>query len=206
MKLLPTSDMALAELLIGVIELLEQLTNNPIQKILLNDASEFTSKDFKDYCMATGINVVHPMLLNDRQNDLAKLSMMQLNIIAKSLMLKAKLPTTIWGHAILHVATLVRILPTTYLGCSPIQLVSRFEPNVSHLCIFGCAVYVYMAHPRPMKMEPQRSLGIYVGFKSPSIVKYLKPMTREVSAARFHDCTIDETFFPTLGGELAVKI
>ena len=50
-------------------------------------------------------------------------------------------------------------------------------------------------------MGPQRRLGIYIGFHSPSIIKYLEPLTGDVFTARFADYQFDETIFPILGGE-----
>jgi hypothetical protein len=50
-------------------------------------------------------------------------------------------------------------------------------------------------------MGPQRRLGIYVGFDSPSIIRYLEPLTGDVFKARFEDCHFNETVFPPLGGE-----
>ncbi|KAL4021530.1 hypothetical protein IC575_020332 [Cucumis melo] len=49
-------------------------------------------------------------------------------------------------------------------------------------------------------MGPQRRLGIYVGFESPSIIRYCEPLTGDVFTARFADCQFNETNFPTLGG------
>ncbi|GJT93225.1 disease resistance CC-NBS-LRR class family protein [Tanacetum coccineum] len=63
-----------------------------------------------------------------------------------------------WGHAILHAATLIRIRPTSYHTYSPLQLVFGQEPNISHLRIFGCAVYVPIAPPQRTKMGPQKRL------------------------------------------------
>ena len=51
------------------------------------------------------------------------------------------------------------------------------------------------------KMGPQIRLGIYVGFDSPSIIRYLEPLTRDLFTARFADCRFDETNFLQLGGE-----
>ncbi|CAB4263719.1 unnamed protein product [Prunus armeniaca] len=53
-------------------------------------------------------------------------------------------------------------------------------------------------------MGPQRRLGIYIGFDSPTIIRYLEPMTRDTFTTRFVDCHYDETFFPPLGGEKTV--
>ncbi|CAL8996920.1 unnamed protein product, partial [Prunus brigantina] len=53
-------------------------------------------------------------------------------------------------------------------------------------------------------MGPQRRLGIYVGFDSPSIIRYLEPLTGDIFRARFADCHFDETIFPLLGEEKSV--
>ncbi|XP_070667413.1 uncharacterized protein [Malus domestica] len=53
-------------------------------------------------------------------------------------------------------------------------------------------------------MGPQRRLRIYVGFDSPSIIRYLEPLTEDIFTARFVDCHFDETVFPSLGGEKTV--
>jgi hypothetical protein len=50
-------------------------------------------------------------------------------------------------------------------------------------------------------MRPQRRLRIYIGFHSPSIIKYLEPLTEDVFTTRFVDCQFDETIFLILGGE-----
>ncbi|XP_052291686.1 uncharacterized protein LOC127900572 [Citrus sinensis] len=50
-------------------------------------------------------------------------------------------------------------------------------------------------------MGLQRRLGIYVGFYSPSIIRYLEPLTGDLFTARFADCHFDEQIFPSLGGE-----
>jgi hypothetical protein len=78
---------------------------------------------------------------------------------------------------------------------------SEREPNLSHLKIFGCTVYVPISPPQRTKMGPQRRLGIYIGFHSPSIIKYLEPLTGDIFTVCFADCQFDETIFPILGGE-----
>jgi len=122
-------------------------------------------------------------------------------MVARPMIMKSKLPVTAWGHAILHAAALIRIRPTSYHTSSPLKLVFGQEPNISHLRIFGCAVYVPIAAPQRTKMGPQRRLGIYVGYESPSIIKYLEPSMGDLFTARFADCHFVESTFPTLGGD-----
>ena len=64
---------------------------------------------------------------------------------------------------------------------------------------FGCDVYVPIAPPQRSKLGPQRRIGIYVGFNSPSIICYLEPATGDVFTAHFADCHFDEIVFPPLG-------
>ena len=73
------------------------------------------------------------------------------------------------------------------------------EPNISHLRIFGCAIYVPIAPPQRIKMGPQRRLRIYVGFETHLIIRYLEPLTGDIFTARFADCQFNEVVFPTLG-------
>ena len=51
-------------------------------------------------------------------------------------------------------------------------------------------------------MGPHRRLGIYIGYESPSIIKYLELLIGDVFTATFIDCHFDETIFPTLGGKM----
>ena len=199
--LLSSRNMAFAILLAQIIRLRAQFSDYNIGTIRLDNAGEFTSKAFNEFCASIGIRVEHPVAHVHTQNGLAESFIKRLQLIARPLIMKTNLPLTVLGHAILHAATLVRIRPTSYHKFPPLQLVSGREPNISHLRIFGCAVYVPITPPQRTKMGPQRKLGIYVGFESPSIIKYLEPMTCDLFTARFAECHFNENIFPKLGAE-----
>ena len=170
-----------------MIKLRAHFPDYPIKKIRLDNAGEFTSHAFNEYCMSIGIEVEHPVAHVHTQNGLAESLIKRLKLIARPLLMKANLPMTTWGYAILHAAVLIRIRPTSYHKYSPLQLVFGQQPNISHLRIFGCAVYVPIPPPKRTMMGPQRRLGIYVGYDSPSIIKYLEPSTCDLFTARFAD-------------------
>jgi hypothetical protein len=44
-------------------------------------------------------------------------------------------------------------------------------------------------------------MGIYVRFQSPSILKYLAPLTGDLFTTRFVDCIFNEDHFLVLGGD-----
>ena len=66
--------------------------------------------------------------------------------------MKTMSPTSAWGHAILHAATLIRLRSTNYHKVSPLQLVVAKKPNISHLGIFVCVVHVPVPPPNRAKM------------------------------------------------------
>ncbi|KAM2825188.1 hypothetical protein COP1_035011 [Malus domestica] len=202
--LLSTRNVAFARLLAQIIKLQAQFPYHPIKSIRLDNAGEFTYQTFDDYCMTLGIDVEHHVPHVHTQNGLAEAFIKRLQLIARTLLKKTKLPISAWGHAILHATSLVRLRPITNHQYSSIQLVFRHQPNISHLRVFGCDVYVPIALPQRTKMGPQRRLGIYVGFDSPFIIKYLEPLTGDMFTARFAECHFDETVFPSLGGEKTV--
>jgi hypothetical protein len=151
--------------------------------------------------MSLGIEIEHSVPHVHTQNGLAEAFIKRLQIIARTLLMRTKLSVSAWGHAILHAAALIRLRPIANHQYSPLQLVFGNQPNISHLRIFGCVVYVPIAPPQRIKMGPQRHLGLYIGFDSPSIIRYLEPQTGDIFTARFADCHFDEKVFPPLGGD-----
>jgi len=143
--------------------------------------------------MSIGIDIEHLVAHVHTQNGLAESFIKRIQLIARPLLMRCKPPISTWGHAILHAASLIRIRPTSYHNSSPLELVFGREPNISHLRIFGCAVYVPIPPPQRTKMSPQRRLGIYVGYESPSIIIYLEPTTGDLFTARFADYHYDES-------------
>ncbi|KAJ9540031.1 hypothetical protein OSB04_026537 [Centaurea solstitialis] len=204
--LLSTRNAAFPKLLAQIIKLRAHHPDYPIKSIRLDNAAEFTSKTFDDYCMTLGIDVEHPVAYVHSQNGLAEALIKRLQIIARTLVMRTKLPISAWGYAILHAATLVRLRPIATQPFSAYQLVTGYEPDVSHLRVFGCLVNVPIEPPKRSKFGPQKRRGIYVGYESPSIIRYLEPLTGDLFTARHADCDFDETIFPSLGGDLHVDV
>ena len=203
--MLSTCNVAFVRLLVQIIRLKAHFPDYPIKKIRLNNAGEFIFKVFDDYCISVGIEVEHLIAHAHTQNGLAEAFIKRLQLIARPLLMRTKLPIYAWGHTILHVASLVRIQPTANHQQLPFQLVLGQIPNPPHLRVFGCTVQVPIAPLQHTKMGPQRRSGIYIGFDSPLIIKYLEPLTRDVFRARFADFHFDEVNFPSLGGDKLPK-
>ena len=101
----------LLKLLAQIIKLRAHHLDYPIKSIRLDNAGEFTSQTFDEYCMSVGIDVEHHVPHVHTQNGLAKAFIKRLQMIARTLVMRTKLPESAWGYAILHAAMLVRLRP-----------------------------------------------------------------------------------------------
>jgi hypothetical protein len=138
--LLSTRNHAFARFIAQIIKLRAHYLENPIKSIWMDNAPEFSSKSFNDYCMALGINVEHSVPYVHTKNGLAEFLIKRVKLIARILLQNCKLPTSCSGHAVLHATDLIQIRPTAYHAASPLQLVYGNQPNIFHLRKFGCAV------------------------------------------------------------------
>ena len=101
-----------------------------------------------------GIDVEHLVAHVHAQKDLKKSFIKCLKLIARPLPMKSKLLIFIWGHIILRVASLVKIIPSAYHKYSHLQLVFGIPPNIFYLWTFGYAVYMPITapHKRPIRV------------------------------------------------------
>ena len=161
----------------------------------MDNAAEFRSKTFEDFCTATGIHLMYSVPYEYSQNGLVEAYIKKLQMVARPLLLHAKLPATLWGHAILHAAALLRLRPTLLNPITSQELLTSHTPNISHLRIFGSRVWVPRPEPLRCTISAHREEGIYMGFDSPSILKYFVPSTRALLRARFQNYVFEENVF-----------
>lgn len=74
------------------------------------------------------------------------------------------------------------------------------QPNIFHVWIFGCVVYVPIAPPQLTKMTPKEGLGyllVWISFTQ----KIFESYDWSFFKARFVDCHFYESVYPTLWGQ-----
>lgn len=84
--LLSTHNLAFARLFAQIICLRAHFPNNAIKTIHLDNAGEFTSQAFNDYCMFVRINVEHHVAHVYTQNGLVESFIKRLQLIARPLL------------------------------------------------------------------------------------------------------------------------
>jgi len=107
--LLSTCNVAFARFFAQIIRLRVHFPDYTIKKVRLDNAGEFMSQAFNDYCMSIGIAVEHLVAYVHTQNGLAESLIKCLQLIGRPLIMRTKLPISISGHAILHAAALICI-------------------------------------------------------------------------------------------------
>ena len=80
--LLSTCNVSFSRLLAQIIRLQAHFLDYPTKQIRLDNAGEFISKAFDDYCMSVGIEVEHPIAHVHTQNGLAEAFIKRLQLIA----------------------------------------------------------------------------------------------------------------------------
>jgi transposase InsO family protein len=81
--LLSTRNHTFTRFIAQIIKLKAQYPDSPIKSIRMDNAAEFSSKAFNDYCMALGINMEHSEPYVRTQNGLAESLIKRVKLIAR---------------------------------------------------------------------------------------------------------------------------
>jgi transposase InsO family protein len=94
MSLLSTRNHTFAKIMAQLIKLKAHYPEHRIQSIQMDNAANFSSRAFNDYCMTLGIQVQHSILYVHTQNGLAKSLIKRIKLIVRPLLMNCKLPTS----------------------------------------------------------------------------------------------------------------
>jgi hypothetical protein len=157
--LLSTRNHVFMKFMTQVIRLKVNYPEHRIKSIRMDNAMEFSSRTFNDYCMTQGIEVQHFVPYVHTQNGLVKSLIKRIKLIARQLLQDCNLPISCCGPIVLHIAVLVQLHSTIYHTTSPLQLVCGYQLGNSHLRKFGCVVYTTILPLKPTSMCPHRNWG-----------------------------------------------
>jgi hypothetical protein len=109
MCLLSTLNHSFTKFMTQVIRLKANYPEYSIKSIRMDNAAEFLSRAFNDYCMGQRIKIQHSVPYVHTQNGLAKSLIKRIKLIARPLIQDYNLLTSCWGHAVLLVADIVQV-------------------------------------------------------------------------------------------------
>jgi uncharacterized membrane protein YvbJ len=100
------------------------------------------------------------------------------------------LPTSLWVEATSTAVYIQNRSPHAILGQkTPEEAFTGENPNVGHLRIFRCPIYIHVSKEKRTKMEPSEKKGIFVGYNETS-----KAYRIYVPGQRYIEVSRDVTF------------
>jgi hypothetical protein len=127
-----------------------------------DNAEEFLHGKFAEICKEKGIGQTQSAPYTPNQNPTEK----YMDILvsgARSLLYTSGLqPDKFWTHAIQH-RTLLQNFMALPGRCTPYELATGKQPNVSTLRIFGCEAMAYIERDKRKKFTPKTERCIYLG-------------------------------------------
>ena len=137
-------------------------------KILRSDnGTEFMSKNMTQYLASHGILHQSSCVGTPQQNGVAECKNRDLLEKTRALMLHMHVPKMFCSHGVLSAAYLINRLPSRVLQFkSPLEVLQKQPPNLSHLRVFGCTYFVHIQNLHRDKLDPRAAKCVFLGYSS----------------------------------------
>lgn len=136
-------------------------------KTWMSDAGgEYKSAAFDKLLLDSGIRILQSAPHTPQQNGRAERFMCTFMDKAEAMRHEACLPTSWWEFAIEHAVHVYNRTPARRLKWqTPYEYLYDEQPQINHLCVFGCGAYVHIpVDVCTNKLAPKSELMTYIGF------------------------------------------
>ena len=149
---------------VDFVTMAENLTNKKVKKIR-SDNAEYTSNKFIEFCKKHGIARETSIPYTPEQNGVSERMNRSLVEMARSMLHHADIPLSFWAEAVSTACYLRNRSPTsTFKGETPHERWFGVKPDVEHLRVFGCRVYVHIPDKKRRKLDKKAFDGVFVGY------------------------------------------
>jgi hypothetical protein len=172
--------------------LIENLFERKIKILRSDNGGEYTSKEFVNFCKDVGIKRELTTPYNPQQNDVAERKNRTIMEVVKNMIYDQDLPMCLWAEAAMAVVYGQNRLSHSALGLkTPEEMFTGKKPEVIHLKIFGCPVFIHIRKEKRNKLDPSGKKGIFVGYCEVSkAFRIYIPSHHHIEISR--DVTFDE--------------
>ena len=172
--------------------IVEQETGTTIKTFRTDRGGEFTSKEFNDFCVESGIKRHLTAPYSPQQNGLVERRNRTLLEMTRSILKHMNIPNWLWGEAVRHATYLInRVSTRTLEGLVPYECYKGKKPNIDHLRVFGCIGYVKIDKAHLKKLDDRSRALVHLGTEPGSkAYRLFDPATRRVVVSR--DVVFDE--------------
>ena len=138
--------------------LIENHKEKKIKTFRLDNGEEFTSNEFKELCRDSRIKRELSTPYNQQHNGVAKRNNRMIMEAAREMLHDQDIPMHLWAEAARTSVYVQNRTPHRVL-----ENKSDKKPEVSHLRIFSCPVYIHIPKEKGTKLDPSGKKGIFVG-------------------------------------------
>jgi hypothetical protein len=117
-----------------------------------------------------------------QQNGVAERKNKTICEAAKAMMFDQDLPNYLWAEATLTAVYIQNRCPhAIWKDKNPEEFFSGIKPEVGHLRIFRCPVYIHVPKEKRTKMQPSGKKGFFVGYnENPKSYMIYVPGQRQI--------------------------
>jgi hypothetical protein len=109
------------------------------------------------------------MPYNPQQNEVAERKNKTICEAVKAMMFDQDPPNSLWEKATSTAVYIQNMCPHAILkDKTPEEVFSWIKPEVGHLRIFGCPMYIHVPKEKRTNMEPLGKKGVFVGYSENS--------------------------------------
>ncbi len=147
---------------------------NQVKTYTGQDLKYFRSDDTEEYqglqptFKEKGILWEKSALYAEDQDGVSERSIRTVLERARTMLIHAGLPSSLWPEAIAEACYITNRLPIKALnGKTPYEAWYKKKPNLANLCVYGCNAYVVDYHAKSKgKIAPRSWIGTLVGYES----------------------------------------
>jgi hypothetical protein len=146
-------------------DLIENISERNIKILRSDNGGEYTSKEFVKFCKDVGIKREVTTPYNPQQNGVAERKNKTIMEAVKTMIHDQYLPMCLWVEVAMIAAYVKNQLSHSALELkTPEEMFTGKKPEVSHLKIFACLVFIHILKEKRNKMEPLGKKGVFVGY------------------------------------------
>ena len=133
------------------------------------NGGEFTSNEFNDFCKEAGIKRELAIPYNLQQNGVVERKNRSIMEAVKAMIHDQHIPMYLWEEATRTTVYVQNIISHSALGNkTPVEMFFGEKPEVSHVNIFGCHVYIHIPKEKRSKLDPSGKKILFVGYSEQS--------------------------------------
>eukprot|EP01018_Ginkgo_biloba_P033834 Gb_09514 [translate_table: standard] len=143
----------------------ERQSGYKLRVLRSDNAGEYISNEFKDFCKKVGIQKQYTTPYMPQQNGIVERKNRTIQEIARSMMKAKNIGDELWAEGVYTVVYLLNRSPTKALvNKTPEEAWTGTKPDVSNLKIFGRIAYAHVPDEKRTKMESKSIKCIFIGY------------------------------------------